>query len=159
MHFATAETANPRRMFGFSESIARSILPAISWEEAMKSAVSKPVSAILLTIGVASFLLLTTHVRAGQGQRGAGQPATGQQPVNAPRGDGGARGQGQGRGAAGSGGGGGGGGGRGGAAVFGDGPWDLGDGPNRMHVTVVTKGLDHPWGLAFVPGGDMLVTE
>ena len=26
-------------------------------------------------------------------------------------------------------------------------------------MSVVTKGLDHPWALAFVPGGDMLVTE
>jgi len=29
----------------------------------------------------------------------------------------------------------------------------------RIHVTVVTKGLDHPWGMAFLPNGDMLVTE
>ena len=121
----------------------------------MKSAVSKPLSAVLLTLGFATFLLLTVHLRAGQqDQRGAAPPATGQQPA-APRG------QAQGRGAPGgaAGGGGGGGGGRGAAAPFGDGPWDLGEGPNRMHITVVTKGLDHPWALAFVPGGDMLVTE
>jgi len=117
----------------------------------MKSAVSRPLSAVLLTLGIATFLLLTVHLRAGQ--RGAAPPATGQQPA-APRGEA------QGRGApGGAAGGGGGGGGRGGAAAFGDGPWDLGEGPNRMHITVVTKGLDHPWALAFIPGGDMLVTE
>jgi aldose sugar dehydrogenase len=41
---------------------------------------------------------------------------------------------------------------------LGDGPWEYGNGPNRYRVTVVTKALDHPWGIAFVPGGDMLVT-
>ena len=39
-----------------------------------------------------------------------------------------------------------------------DGPWEYGNGPNRYRVSVVTKALDHPWGIAFVPGGDMLVT-
>src|SRR4029077_19609543 len=28
----------------------------------------------------------------------------------------------------------------------------------RVHVTAI-KGLDHPWGIAFVPDGSMLVTE
>jgi glucose/arabinose dehydrogenase len=42
---------------------------------------------------------------------------------------------------------------------LGDGPWDLGSGVNRIHVTVVTKGLDHPWGMAFLPDSGMLVTE
>ena len=38
-------------------------------------------------------------------------------------------------------------------------PWDLGAGRGvRIHVTAV-KGLDHPWGIAFVSGGDQLVTE
>jgi aldose sugar dehydrogenase len=43
--------------------------------------------------------------------------------------------------------------------TLGAGPWDLGAGRGvRIHVTAV-KGLDHPWGIAFVPGGDQLVTE
>jgi aldose sugar dehydrogenase len=43
--------------------------------------------------------------------------------------------------------------------TLGTGPWDLGAGRGRIHVSVVTKGLDHPWGIAFLPDGDMLVTE
>src|SRR5678810_1464761 len=43
-------------------------------------------------------------------------------------------------------------GGRGGGGArgtpLGDGPWDVGEGEDRIHVTVVTKGLDHPWGMA-----------
>jgi glucose/arabinose dehydrogenase len=42
---------------------------------------------------------------------------------------------------------------------LGDGPWDFATEQVRIHVTVVTKGLDHPWGMAFLPNGDMLVTE
>ena len=29
----------------------------------------------------------------------------------------------------------------------------------EVRVVVVTRGLSHPWGMAFLPGGDMLVTE
>jgi len=43
--------------------------------------------------------------------------------------------------------------------TLGAGPWDLKSELAGIHVTVVTKGLDHPWGMAFVPGGDILVTE
>jgi len=43
--------------------------------------------------------------------------------------------------------------------TLGAGPWDLKSELANIHVSVVTKGLDHPWGIAFVPGGDMLVTE
>ena len=43
--------------------------------------------------------------------------------------------------------------------TLGEGPWDLKTEQGTIHVSVVTKGLDHPWGMAFVPGGDILVTE
>jgi aldose sugar dehydrogenase len=42
---------------------------------------------------------------------------------------------------------------------LGDGPWDLQTSDAKLHVAVVTKGLDHPWGMAFLPNGDILVTE
>jgi aldose sugar dehydrogenase len=48
--------------------------------------------------------------------------------------------------------------------TLGAGPWDLGAGRGRVHVTAI-KGLDHPWGIAFLPdapgatGLNALVTE
>jgi glucose/arabinose dehydrogenase len=42
---------------------------------------------------------------------------------------------------------------------LGDGPWNVDTEKGPVRVTLVTKGLDHPWGMAFVPGGDILVTE
>ncbi|HKH74645.1 MAG TPA: PQQ-dependent sugar dehydrogenase [Vicinamibacterales bacterium] len=78
----------------------------------------------------------------------AGAPTRGgQAPI--PGREGAAGGQGQGRG-------------RGPAPVdtLGAGPWDLTAGRgSRIHVSVVTKGIDHPWGIAFLPDGGMLVTE
>jgi len=43
---------------------------------------------------------------------------------------------------------------------LGDGPWNFETYEQRhIKVSVVTKGLSHPWSMAFLPGGDMLVTE
>jgi len=43
---------------------------------------------------------------------------------------------------------------------LGDGPWEFQTEKERIRVTIVTKGLDHPWGMAFLPNtDDMLVTE
>jgi glucose/arabinose dehydrogenase len=41
--------------------------------------------------------------------------------------------------------------------TLGAGPWELTN--RRVRVSVLTKGLDHPWGIAFAPDGSMLVTE
>ena len=43
---------------------------------------------------------------------------------------------------------------------LGDGPWvfDTAE-QHRIRVSVVTEGLEHPWAIAFLPGGDMLITE
>jgi glucose/arabinose dehydrogenase len=42
---------------------------------------------------------------------------------------------------------------------LGDGPWDLDSAKGKVHVSVVTKGLERPWAMAWLPNGDMLVTE
>ena len=43
---------------------------------------------------------------------------------------------------------------------LGDGPWTYATFEQRaIKVTVVTKGLSHPWSLAFVPDGGILITE
>jgi glucose/arabinose dehydrogenase len=43
--------------------------------------------------------------------------------------------------------------------VLGNGPWDYATADGPVHVEVVARGLVNPWGMAFVPGGDVLVTE
>jgi len=116
---------------------------------------------------VFTFVLTTETVTAAlaeapadtpQDGRGAATPApAGQDGVVTGRGfgqDGGRAGRAGGRGGAG------GGRGRGAPPELGDGPWDLDTELGRVHVTVVTKGLDTPWGMVFVPGSnDVLVTE
>ena len=44
---------------------------------------------------------------------------------------------------------------------LGAGPWTYTtyEKNQKIRVSVVTKGLSHPWGLVFLPSGDMLVTE
>src|SRR5712692_2938180 len=44
---------------------------------------------------------------------------------------------------------------------LGDGPWmyDTYERGTKIRVSVVTKGLSHPWSLAFLPDGSMLITE
>ncbi|MBO9580082.1 MAG: PQQ-dependent sugar dehydrogenase [Sphingobium sp.] len=45
------------------------------------------------------------------------------------------------------------------AAKLGEGPWDIKTEKQNLHVEVVVRGIDHPWGLAFLPNGDMLITQ
>jgi glucose/arabinose dehydrogenase len=45
------------------------------------------------------------------------------------------------------------------AGKLGDGPWDIKTEKANLHVEVVVRGIDHPWGLAFLPDGTMLITE
>jgi glucose/arabinose dehydrogenase len=42
---------------------------------------------------------------------------------------------------------------------LGDGPFVVQTAEGPIRVTVVTRGLSHPWSMAFLPGGDILVTE
>lgn len=99
-------------------------------------------SSLLAAIGVA-VVALSSSLPAGAQQPGGGRgPANQAQPA---AGGGGLRG-------------------RGGSgppqtAGLGDGPWDYTTETGKLHVSVVTKGLDHPWSLVFLPDGNMLVTE
>src|SRR5437773_8404119 len=47
------------------------------------------------------------------------------------------------------------------ANKLGDGPWTYttSERGTRIRVSVVTKGLSHPWSLLWLPNGDMLITE
>lgn len=45
-------------------------------------------------------------------------------------------------------------------APLGPGPWIMDTAEqHRIRLSVVTRDLSHPWAIAFLPGGDMLVTE
>ncbi len=46
-------------------------------------------------------------------------------------------------------------------APLGDGPWtfDTFEPKTRVKVSIIAKGLSHPYGMVFLPGGDILVTE
>src|SRR5262245_66622828 len=48
-----------------------------------------------------------------------------------------------------------------GANAIGDGPWTYttSERGTRIRVSVVTKGLSHPWSMAWLPNGDLLITE
>ena len=113
------------------------------------------------SVALAVFLGASVHIGGAQqpapaaGQPGAQQPAApGGGPGRGPGGPGGA-------GAPGAPGGGGqarGGGGRGDALAAG--PWEYGGGRGgRYRVTAYVRNLNTPWGIAFLPNGDLLVTE
>jgi len=42
---------------------------------------------------------------------------------------------------------------------LGDGPWVFDTAEQKIRVSVVTRGLSHPWAIAFLPDGSMLLTE
>jgi glucose/arabinose dehydrogenase len=46
-----------------------------------------------------------------------------------------------------------------GSPPLGEGPWLLQTAQAKIQVSVVARGLSHPWSVAFLPNGDMLVTE
>ncbi|MDP1933076.1 MAG: PQQ-dependent sugar dehydrogenase [Gammaproteobacteria bacterium] len=49
------------------------------------------------------------------------------------------------------------------AQVFplGEGPWvfDTYSPPSQIRVSVIARGIEHPWGMAFLPDGDVLIAE
>ena len=49
--------------------------------------------------------------------------------------------------------------GRGAPPTIGEGPWDLQTETGKVHVSVLTRDLESPWSLVFLPNGDMLVGE
>jgi glucose/arabinose dehydrogenase len=46
-----------------------------------------------------------------------------------------------------------------GSAPLGDGPWPIQTYQAKIQVSLVARGIPHPWSLAFLPDGSMLVTE
>jgi aldose sugar dehydrogenase len=49
--------------------------------------------------------------------------------------------------------------GRGAPPTLGEGPWDIDTEAGRIHVSVLTRDLESPWSLVFLPNGDMLLSE
>ena len=105
---------------------------------------------LLAAFGFAALTLGLTDFAAAQGGAAQGPAAAGPPPGGA--------------GAAGPGGpgpraGGGGRGGRGAPAGIGEGPWDVDTQTGPVHVSVLTRDLQSPWSIVFLPEGDMLLTE
>ncbi len=100
---------------------------------------------VAVPIGVAALALLMTLSGDAQ-QAPAGNPQGGGRGQGAA---GGGRGQAGGRGPQQN------------QFALGDGPWDYTTSERglRIHVSVVTKGIAHPWGLAFLPDGSLLISE
>src|SRR5688572_4530930 len=42
---------------------------------------------------------------------------------------------------------------------LGDGPWEIQTYQAKIKISVVARGMSHPWSMEFLPGGDILVTE
>jgi glucose/arabinose dehydrogenase len=104
---------------------------------------------------VSSAILLGSLVCAGSLQA---QPGGAQGPGTQGPGDAGARAGGGRAGGARAGGPRGGGPGRGGGGLP-EGPWDIDTQTGPIHVTALTRDLQSPWSLVFLPDGDMLLTE
>jgi len=116
---------------------------------------------MLSAFGIAALTLGLGGCGAGQSggdeAPAAGQPgATPAPAAAAPAGGAAAAGP---AGGAGQRAGGGGRGGRGAPPNIGEGPWDFDTQAGRVHVSVLTRDLQSPWSIVFLPDGDLLLTE
>jgi glucose/arabinose dehydrogenase len=46
-----------------------------------------------------------------------------------------------------------------GSAPLGPGPWEIQTYQAKINLSVVARGLEHPWSFTFLPNGDLLITE